>query len=308
MIDQKELNNLIYLLDDTDLDIIRQVEDKILSLGIEAITFLEDAAKAEEELIRLERVQTLIRRLKRDSIVNELKLWSVQDEPDLLQGMLILERIEFPYVDEAEINRQLEKIKLDAWLELNYDLTSFEQIKILNYIFFQVHHFKGNTEEYHDAHNSFLSRVLEHRTGNPISMAIVYSLIAQRLNIPVYGVNLPQHFVLGYRSEEGLEIIRRFNDPSALGMGMTGDVMFYINPFSEGLILNHESLSSFLEQLNITPREEYFRVCTNVEIIQRVLRNLVFSYQKTEEMEKADLAQRLLIHLSGNPNNPVIED
>ncbi|MCB9240291.1 MAG: hypothetical protein H6608_04110 [Flavobacteriales bacterium] len=68
MIDQKELNNLIYLLDDTDLDIIRQVEDKILSLGIEAITFLEDAAKAEEELIRLERVQTLIRRLKRDSI------------------------------------------------------------------------------------------------------------------------------------------------------------------------------------------------------------------------------------------------
>ncbi|MCB9240290.1 MAG: hypothetical protein H6608_04105 [Flavobacteriales bacterium] len=106
-----------------------------------------------------------------------------------------------------------------------------------------------------DAHNSFLSRVLEHRTGNPISMAIVYSLIAQRLNIPVYGVNLPQHFVLGYRSEEGLEIIRRFNDPSALGMGMTGDVMFYINPFSEGLILNHESLSSSWNNLTSLPEK-----------------------------------------------------
>jgi len=294
LINEKEISNLIYLLDDNDVDIIEQIEQNILSLGIEAITFLEEASKTESEVIRLQRMQHLIRKLKRSKIQHELEVWKNSGEQDLLEGMLILERIEFPYTDVQSIQNQLDKIKLDAWLELNYDLTSFEQVKILNYIFFQVHKFKGNTEDYHHSHNSFISKVLEDKKGNPISMAIVYSLVAQRLNIPVFGVNLPQHFVLGYQSEEGVDIIRRLNDPGIIGGPDEGDIMFFINPFSEGLILNHDSLRSFLQQLNIEPRVDYFRVCTNVEILQRVLRNLLYSYEKSEEKEKSDLVKDLM--------------
>jgi regulator of sirC expression with transglutaminase-like and TPR domain len=300
LINEKEISNLIYLLDDNDVEVIEQIEEKILSLGVEAISFLEEASKSESEAIRLQRMQLLIRKLKRFKIQHELERWKISEEQDLLQGMLILERIEFPYTDVQGIHNQLDKIKLDAWLELNYDLTSFEQVKILNYIFFQVHKFSGNTESYHHAHNSFISKVLEDKKGNPVSMAIVYSLIAQRLNIPVFGVNLPQHFILGYQSEEGVDIIRRLNDPGIIGGPEEGDIMFYINPFSEGLILNHDSLRSFLKQLNIEARPEYFKVCTNVEILQRVLRNLVYSYEKSEEQDKVELIQSLMEALSSD--------
>lgn len=294
MINESEISNLIYLLDDTDIEVIEQVEQKILSLGIEAITFLEHATFEESEALRLERLQYLIRKLKRSTLINDLTNWKHSDEQDLLEGMLLVERIEFPHTDVKAIQNKIDKIKLDAWLELNDDLTSYEQIKILNYIFFQVHKFLGNTENYHHSHNSFISKVLENKQGNPISMAIVYSLVAQRLNIPVFGVNLPQHFVLGYQNAEGMEIIRMFNDPANVGKPEEGDIMFYINPFSEGLILNHDSLRSFLTQLNIKHRPEYFKVCSNVAIIQRVLRNLLFSYEKEEQTEKAEMVRRLM--------------
>lgn len=298
MIDTKELSNLIYLLDDPDDEIVDQIESKILSFGHDAIPLLEDAALSETETLRLQRLNAIIQELRKTIIIRDLTFWKRHDSDDLLKGLLILERLEYPHTSLQDINNQLDKIKLDAWLEFNYDLTSFEQIKIMNYIFFKVHKFKGNAENYHDISNSFISQVLEHRTGNPVSLGIVYSLIAQRLNIPVYGVNLPQHFVLGYKSIEGLELLKSFNEESSIPHDDNNEVMFYINPFTEGLILNGESIRSFLKQLKIEERPEYFNICTNVEIIKRVLRNLIFSYTKAENLTKTALTKQLLESLS----------
>lgn len=298
MIDKKELSNLIYLLDDPDDEIVDQIESKILSFGHDAIPLLEEASLSETETLRLQRLHSIIQELRKTIIIRDLAFWKRHDSDDLLKGLLIIERLEYPHTNIQEINNQLDKIRLDAWLEFNYDLTSFEQIKIMNYIFFKVHKFKGNADNYHDISNSFISQVLEHRTGNPVSLGIVYSLIAQRLNIPVYGVNLPQHFVLGYKSIEGLEILKSFNEESSIPHDDNNEVMFYINPFTEGLILNGESIRSFLKQLKIEERPEYFNICTNVEIIKRVLRNLILSYTKSENVAKTSLTKQMLESLS----------
>ncbi|MCB9261383.1 MAG: hypothetical protein H6607_03255 [Flavobacteriales bacterium] len=294
MINESEIASLIYLLDDTDDEIVVQIESKILSFGHQAIPYLEQASFDEAEIIRLERLQNLIKELKRDGIINQLKDWKQNYSDDLLKALLIIEQIEFARVDTQGIKNQLDKIRLDAWLEFKYDLTSFEQIKVMNYVFFNVHKFKGNADNYHHVHNSYLSKVLENRTGNPVSLGIVYSLIAQRINIPVYGVNLPQHFVLGYKNQEGVEILKRFNDESSLSFDENDEVMFYINPFSDGLILNADSIRSFLKQLQLESKPEYFSICSNIEIIKRVLRNLTFSYGKTKETKKMELVKLLL--------------
>src|SRR6478736_249860 len=97
------------------------------------------------------------------------------------------------------INKKFDRIRLDIWLELRYDYSAYEKIKIINHVLYNVHGFKGNTDQYHDPSNSFINNVLESKRGNPIMLAVVYMLIAQRLNMPIYGVNLPQHFVLGYK-------------------------------------------------------------------------------------------------------------
>jgi regulator of sirC expression with transglutaminase-like and TPR domain len=294
MIDKKEISSLIYLLDDSDEEIVEQIESKILSFGYDAIPFLEEASITEQEVLRLQRMQNIIRELKKTEILRDLAFWKQHDHSDLLKGMLIVERVENTHANIQDIHNQLDKIRLDAWLEFNYDLTSFEQVKILNYIFFKVHRFKGNAENYHDIENSCISKVLESRTGNPVSLGIIYTLIAQRLNIPVYGVNLPQHFVLGYKNIDGIEILKSFNDESTLPEDDSNDIMFYINPFTEGLILNADSIRSFLKQLKVDPKPEYFNVCSNVEILKRVMRNMLFSYEKLKQHDKSAIIQKLL--------------
>lgn len=297
MIDKKELDSLIYLLDDTDEDVFRQVQTRIIALGNEAIPVLENTLQQDNNPLRLERVQMLIKYIRAGQLVDELKAWNAGPEQDLFKGVLIINRIEYPDIDEQLIENHIDKIKLDAWLELNNNLTSFEKVKVLNYIFFELHGYKGNTEEYHHYNNSFLSKVIETKRGNPIMLATLYSLVAQRLNIPIYGVNLPQHFVLGYRSEDEWNIIDRFNDPSNLNPEDTGDVLFYINPFSEGLILSRDSLKSFLQQLKIDPQPEYLKFCSNKEILKRVIRNLLFSYETYKKEDKIDTLKAMMAAL-----------
>lgn len=298
MLNAKEITHLLYLLDDPDDEIIREIEGRIMSFGLEVIPYLEQATETEEDSLRMERMRNLITALRKTQLMEELVMWHETEEQDLLEALLILNRIEDPSVDRLEINRILDKIKLDAWLELNYDLSSFEQVKILNYIFFEVHQFKGNTTDYHHIDNSILSRVLQHKKGNPVLISVVYSLIAQRLNIPVYGVNLPQHFVLGYKSSEGIEMLRRFNDPSSVSKDTPGDVLFYINAFSDGLVLSYESLKSFLEQLKIEPKAEYFNICSNLDIVRRILRNMMFSYDRDSDDSKKNLTEEMLRRVS----------
>ena len=57
MIDKKVISNLIYLLDDSDEEVVEQIESKILSFGFEAIPFLEEASLTEQEVLRLQRMQ-----------------------------------------------------------------------------------------------------------------------------------------------------------------------------------------------------------------------------------------------------------
>ena len=76
-----------------------------------------------------------------------------------------------------------------------------DHIKLINHVLYNIHGFSGNTTNHKDPQNSYLSQVLETKKGNQISLAIIYSVIAQKLDIPVYGVNLPQHFILAYMDE-----------------------------------------------------------------------------------------------------------
>jgi regulator of sirC expression with transglutaminase-like and TPR domain len=285
-INKKKLESMLYLLDDTDDRVVQHIESQIMELGAGAIPLIEARCTLEENSNRLDRMLLLIKRIQQQTLADELSRWMKTDEQDLLDGLLIINQLKDASVSRQSIDILLDKIKLDAWLELNYDLTSFEKVKILNYIFFDVHKFKGDTDSYHRSDNSFISSVLERKTGNPISLSIIYSLVAQRLNIPIYGVNLPQHFILGYVKDFDWPPLLMFNDPSAAGNEQGGDILFYINPFNSGLIFNHDNIHKFLKQLKLEPKEDYFKVCNNTDIVLRVLRNLEVSYAREKKSNK----------------------
>lgn len=285
---------MLYLLDDEDYRVVEQIEVEITAMGNEVIPFLEKIWPEEGNTGRQERIIELIKTIGQLSLANSFKSWLDTEEQDLLDGLLIINQIIEPNIDKQLIENQLDKIKLDAWLELNYDLTSFEKVKILNHIFFDVHKFKGDTEDYHHSKNSFISSVLERKKGNPISLAVIYSIVAQRLNIPIYGVNLPQHFVLGYVKEFDWFPLKNFNDESSLSDEAGSEIMFYINPFNNGLIFNHDNIHKFLKKLKLESKEDYFKACTNKSILLRILRNLEVSFGKENNEIKLEQVKKLL--------------
>ena len=277
----KEVIALITLLDDPDEVIYSQVKDRFVILGPPAIPHLETAWENSFDAIMQKRIEIIIHTIQFEILQKALKKWAIEEQEDLLKGILILSRYQYPDLNETKIRKDLDQIKQDVWLELNDDLTAIEKVKVLNHILFEVHQFSGNITNYHAPQNSFINNVLESKKGNPLMLSVLYMLICKELNIPIYGINLPQHFVLAYLNDYA-------NLIDVNNKTLSNNILFYINPFSKGLIFNQKDIDQFLKQLNLEAEAKYYIPCSNIEIVKRSLNNLIFSYEKLGYLEKVD--------------------
>ena len=114
---------------------------------------------------------------------------------------------------------------------------------------------------------------------------MLYILVARSLKIPIYGVNLPRHFVLAYLEQE------HQNDDEGL---CEEQVLFYMNPFNKGAIFTRNEIALYIKQLKVEPRDEYFCPASNRTIIQRMINGLIEVYQRVSNTEKAEALQTLL--------------
>lgn len=278
-----EIKALISLLDDTDKEIYTHIEEKLVSIGQMAIPLLEDAWSNSFDALQQSRIESIVHKIQFENIFEELKLWIFTRDEDLLAGAIIIARYQYPDLNEEHIREQLSKIKRDIWLELNESMTALEQINVINHVLFVTHGFGGNTSNYHAPQNSFINTVLESHRGNPLLLSIIYQLVCVQAGIPVYGVNLPEHFILAYVDKQ--------NDlhPEA------GKILFYVNAFSKGTVFGKADIDQFIKKLNIEPLPTYYSPCANKDMIQRMLRNLSFSYNKLGDQEKVDEIERMLL-------------
>jgi len=268
----KEISALVKLLDDPDQEVFRHVEKRLLEYGNQVIDYLENVWEQSLDSLLQQRIENIVHKIQFTNVKEDLNLWYQSGAFDLLQGALVVNRYQYPDLDEEKIKLQVEEIKREIWLGLQYEMSSIEKIKLINHIFYNVYGFNGNTKNHHDPENSYINQVLESKKGNQISLAIIYSTLAQKLDIPVYGVNLPQHFILGYIDES--------NDEKEYG------VLFYINAFNKGAIFGKHDVDQFLRQLNLEPQPGFYAPCSNVEIIRRVIRNLISAYENLGSAEK----------------------
>jgi regulator of sirC expression with transglutaminase-like and TPR domain len=281
MINPTEVTSLIRLLDDPDGEIFDHVHQKLLSFGTEAIDYLEMAWEEAFDPVQQERIANLVHEIQFGIVKNDLKLWHQGGAFDLLQGILIINRYQYPDLDEQKVINQVEAIKRDIWIQMMNEASPAEQIKLINHVFYNIYGFSGNTANHLDPQNSYLSQVLETKKGNQISLAIIYSIIAQKLDIPVYGVNLPQHFILAYMDE-------------TLQNEFEGGILFYINAFNKGFIFGRRDVDMFLKQLNLKFDKQFYEPCSNTDIIKRVIRNLISAYEHSGSIEKVGELNELL--------------
>jgi regulator of sirC expression with transglutaminase-like and TPR domain len=268
-----EIYALVKLLDDPDPEIFEHVEKRLVEHGNEVIEYLENVWESAPDATLQQRIENVVHQIQFNTVKEDLNLWYQSGAFDLLKGALIVNRYQFPDLDEQKIINQIEEIKREIWLNLQYEMSSIEKVKLINHIFYNVYGFRGNTTNHTDPQNSYLNQVLESKKGNQISLALIYSTLAQKLDIPIYGVNLPQHFILGYLDESK-------RDEHDFG------VLFYINAFNKGAIFGKHDVDQFLRQLQLEPLPGFYAPCSNVEIIRRIIRNLISSYENMGATEK----------------------
>lgn len=276
-----EINALIILLEDPDEGIFQHIEQAIVAKGEVIIPQLERYSELNTygDLFQ-ERIEHLIRSIQSNSVVDRIVEWKNNPENDLLEGALLIHQFQYPGCDLDEIRNQIRRIRQDIWLELNDSLTEMEQVNVINHILFTAYGFEGNKKDFVSPQNNFIGDVLNNKKGNPLSLAVLYQVLANSLEIPIYGVNLPNHFILCYIDEEHCTMDNENVDEQG--------VLFYINPFAEGNITLINEIDTFLYHLNLPQEVKYYRPCNNTEIIQRMITNLIFAYTQQDQLGKAE--------------------
>jgi regulator of sirC expression with transglutaminase-like and TPR domain len=270
---QREIKALISLLDDEDHEVSQHVEGKIMSLGGNVIPFLETEWEESFNPIVQRKIEELIHELQLTIMIERLQAWKNGGGLDLLEGLWIIATYHYPDLSMEKLRTTIEQLYYDIWIQFQEEMNAVDQVKRINSIFFGIMNFAANTKNFHSPSNSMINVVLESRRGNPITLCVIYLLVARKLGMPVYGVNLPNLFVLTYKSEQ---------------------TQFYINVFNRGIIFSKTDIDHYIAQLNIKSKEIFYQPCTNLEIVQRVLRNLILSYEKTSEQHKIREIEKIL--------------
>jgi len=284
-VEEKQIPSLIQLLDDPDNKVYEHVAEELKSLGTEVIPTLENAWESSPDTTLQERLEELIHSIQFEDVQQGLRQWSVEESDDLLKGACQVARYHYPELHADGIRRKLDVIKKEIWLELSYYLTPLEQVNVFNHVFYSLNGMGANTSDLQDPQNFFINHVLDVKKGNAISLGVIYLILARSLDMPVYGVNLPHHFVLAYCKN----FIENMEDEEEVKRS----VIFYINPLNKGAIFSRNEIKQLLNKLELEHEDEYFLPCGNRTVIARLLEDLQQSYQTLENREREEEIRKL---------------
>ncbi len=274
---QTEFSALINLLDEPDPNNYAVIEQRILAHGNTILPYLKDALENTFNSNVTKRLKSLIHQINFVYVKKELGLWREMGAGNLMHGLYLVARYRHEDLVIEDIKHSISAIQHDIWIEMNKKLTLLEKIKVFNHVLFDIHGFKPNRDDFHNPSNSFINDVLLNRIGNPILLSCVYIILAKNLGLPVYGANVPEHFIC---------VVINEGEEDSLPFLPAGEPLFYINPFSYGTLFTKVELSDFLSQRGFEKKEEYFVPCSNEDIIFRVLNNLSYAYSQLNKTNR----------------------
>ncbi|MDO9254836.1 MAG: transglutaminase-like domain-containing protein [Bacteroidales bacterium] len=276
--DMDHLNLLIHLLDDPDQEAFHQVSNEILTLGLPAVEPLEEAWFNTNDNLTRQRIEELVHSLQYDGLYHDLEAWVASGGQDLLRGYLIATRFQYPNLEEEKLLANLNKLTRSVWIELNENLTSLEKVKVLNHMLFGVIEIGGEIADIHVPDHYFLNNLLQSKHGNAVSIGILYIIVAQKLNLPIKGVDLTGNFIACFT-----HVPSDFKDDYK----PTSEVKFYINPFAMGAVFTRKEILLYLEKAGIVPSLNCFKPADNITVLKRWCYDLMKAYIDSGMKEKA---------------------
>ena len=285
---KSKLDALINLLDDPDNSIFKLVEKELLKESNDIIPMLEKKWETSFDANYQERIENLIQGLQFKETYNKLKVWinSSLNKRDLFTGFWIVDQFQYPDLNLLNIQLKIENIRKKIWLELNNSLTLLEKTTILNHFLFNINGFAINHGNKNSSQNCFLSQILDSKKGNPVSISILYTILARQLELPAYFIDFPKNPLIAIVEPK---LARKVH-----GKSSDSDVLFYINPSHKGAITSIKEIEYHLRKNDYKPLHDFTEPKSDILFIQRLLESLEESYKSLGMFEKEEQIQQML--------------
>lgn len=281
-----EEESLLILLDDPDEEVYQSIRSRILELGPRILPQLEAGASLASSLSVHQRYVELISHLQTDYIFQELRKWMSDDTPRLMEGGWLLTRFLFTDLSFSDLQTVIQPFVREIWLELNNQLTALERVRLMNHFLFEKHRFHLNDDYPESVGNNFPNRLVESKKGNEYSLTLLYAIIAQELEIPLYPVPFPGLPLLAY-----LDLIADAEGPLTPGMAR---ILFYVNPAQSGSVHGRHDLLDYLHQQGEPFKKGHLKATHYDYLIFRCFERLAEDLASAGSHKRLEQAERIL--------------
>lgn len=269
MISEGYIVSLVKLLDDEDASVSKIAYEKLLNLGNDALPVLlkiKDVASDKAKSLLLEIVDVIRYRKYVDDVIS----FFAAPEKDIEKGSFLVAKFAYPEVNFKHYSEILDLMAVELRKRIYTKENFYDIVETVNKFFFVEQGFRGNMENYYDIDNALINRVIDRRLGIPITLSLIYILVGKRVNLPVYGIAMPGHFIVRYESN-GFEI--------------------YVDPFDSGRIMTRAECEKFVSQIGYSEKDIYFKRATPELFVKLMFENLALAYKSNGYIANA---QRLI--------------
>jgi regulator of sirC expression with transglutaminase-like and TPR domain len=207
------------------------------------------------------------------------KLLVRRADVDLTTAALELARDACPEIDFAAVHAWIDDRARELVTPLATAPSEEDAILELGRCLAGRHGVRGRTESWDQPESSFLNRVIEKRSGIPISLSVLYMAVAERAGWSLRGVSAPRHFLTRYEGQDG---------------------PLFVDAYAGGAILSLDDCLDRAEAATGLPREALLPMhepASARAIVIRMLNNLKTLYARNEDWPQAWTVQARLLAL-----------
>lgn len=275
---ENEKKAFLNLLADEDQHVYHTIRAKILSYGHGAVRWLQPCTLSSDPVLRRRSVE-IIQHLSRQASDNRFIAFCLTQSQDLdpEEGALLLARTQYPDINPLAYQALFDSYAADLREQVDPSAPAEQIIAIINDFLFEQLGYCGNEEDYFDPDNSYLNRVVDRRTGNPISLCSVYLFVARRLRLPLVGIGMPGRFLCRFQ---------------------TATEEIFIDAFNRGKLLTKAECRKYLIQTRNGFKESDLAPFTNRGTLLRMCSNLHEIYSHLGLAEEVTRFQRYIVALA----------
>ena len=206
----------------------------------------------------------------------------------LVEAAAAIAQDDFAQLDTQAVLAEIDTLAVRLKKRFPIDAAPVQRLRWLNRFFFQELGFAGNVNDFYDADNSYLHRVLETRRGIPITLAILYIELASQIGLTARGVSFPGHFLVKLRMTTGIQQGEVVIDPFTGHSLSRGELDELLAPYKRSGRLQDES---------DVPLGLFLQAATAREVIARMLRNLKEIHRGAQDWRRLLQVQERLVVL-----------